>query len=102
MRLLISSLILSYPFIALFTNTNSLWLTYKSIKNLEIKTFMLFAFANNTILSCFFFVFSIIDLYFLITAVIAQVSNPIAELSIPIGIPSKEAKAEMKTPIGNT
>ena len=36
----------------------------------------------------------IIDLYFLIAAVIAQVFNPISELVIPIGIPSKEAKAE--------
>ena len=53
-------------------------------------------FANNTILSCFFF-FLIIDLYFLIHAVIAQIFNPIAELVIPIGIPTKEAKSEMQT-----
>ena len=50
-------------------------------------------FANNTILSCFFFFFLIIDLYFLIPAAIAQIFNPIAELVIPIGIPSKETKA---------
>ena len=54
-------------------------------------------FANNTILSCFFFFFLIIDLYFLIPAVIAQIFNPIAEIVIPIGIATKEAKAEMKT-----
>ena len=54
-------------------------------------------FANNRILSCFFFFFLIIDLYFLIPAVIAQIFNPIAELVIPIGIPTTEAKAEMKT-----
>ena len=53
-------------------------------------------FANNTILSCFFFFFLIIDLYFLIPAVIAQIFNPIPDLVIPIGIPAKEAKAEME------
>ena len=53
-------------------------------------------FANNIILSCFFFFFLIIDLYFLIPAVIAQIFNPIAELVIPIGIPSKQAKQILK------
>ena len=52
-------------------------------------------FLNSTILSCFFFLN--IDLYFLITAVIAQIFNPIAELVIPIGILSKEAKVKIKT-----
>ena len=52
------------------------------------------AFANNTILSCFFFFFLIIDLYFLIPAAIAQFFNPIARLVVPTGIPSKEAKSE--------
>ena len=51
-------------------------------------------FANSTFLSCFFFFFSIIDLYFLIPAALAQSSNPIAELVIPIKIPSKEAKSK--------
>ena len=37
------------------------------------------------------------DLCFLIPAVIAQIFNLIAELVIPIGIPTKEAKAEMET-----
>ena len=71
---------------------------FESIKALEIKTSILLnlAFANSTILSCFFFFFLIIDLYYLIPAVIAQILNPIAELVIPIGIPSKEAKAEIK------
>ena len=54
-------------------------------------------FADNTLLSCFFFFFLIVDLCFLIGAVIAQIFNPIAELVIPIGIPTKEAKAEMET-----
>ena len=44
-----------------------------------------------------FFFYLIIDLYFLIPAVITQIFNPIAELLIPIGIPTKEAKAEMET-----
>ena len=42
-----------------------------------------------------FFFFVIVDLYFLIPAAIAQVFNPIAELIISIGIPMKEAKAEI-------
>ena len=54
-------------------------------------------FANNTIFSCFFFFFLIIDLYFLIPVVITQIFNPFAELVIPIGIPTKEAKVEMET-----
>ena len=50
-------------------------------------------FAINTILSCFFFFFLIIDLYlldlYLIPAAIAQIFNPIGELVTPIGMPSK-------------
>ena len=53
-------------------------------------------FANKTILSLLIFLFLIINLYFLITAIIAQIFNPIAELVIPIGIPIKEAKAEIE------
>ena len=37
------------------------------------------------------------DFYLLIPAVIAQIFNPIAELLISIGIPIKEAKAEIET-----
>ena len=54
-------------------------------------------FATSTILSCFFFFFLIIDLYFLIAALIAQIFNPIAELGILIGILIKETKVEIKT-----
>ena len=50
-------------------------------------------FANNTISSWFFLFY----LYFLIPVVITQMFNPIVELAIPIGIPTKEAKAEMET-----
>ena len=54
-------------------------------------------FANNTILSCVVFFFLVIDLYFLIPAVIAQIFHKISELVIPTGIPTKEAKIEMET-----
>ena len=49
-------------------------------------------FANNTMLLCFFFLFLIIDLYFLIPAIITHIFNVTAELAIPIGIPTEEAK----------
>ena len=39
--------------------------------------------------------FLIIDIYFLIPAVIAQIFNPTTELLIPIGMPSKETKAKI-------
>ena len=74
-------------------------LIFRLNKALEINTSILFHldFANNTILSCFFFFFLIIDLYFLILPVIAQIFSPIAELVIPTGIPTKEKKAEIET-----
>ena len=73
-------------------------MTNNWIDELEIKTSILFNldFAKNTIFSCLFFFFLIINLYFLIPAVIAQIVNPVAELVIPIGIPNKEAKAEFE------
>ena len=85
-------------FLAHYLSKNSSWLIFESNKTLEIKTSMLFNldFADNTISSCFFFVFLIIDLYFLIPAVISQIFNRIAELAIPIIMPSKEAKAEIE------
>ena len=43
-----------------------------------------------------FLFFLIIDLYFLMPAVIPHIFNHIAELLIPIGIPTKEAKTEME------
>ena len=46
-------------------------------------------FAKTTIFLCFFF-FSIIDLQFLISAVIAQIFIPTAELAMPAGIPTTE------------
>ena len=50
-------------------------------------------FASNTVLSCFFLV---IDLYFLIPVVIAEIQNFIAELVIPIEISCKGAKAKFE------
>ena len=68
------------------------------IKALEIKTSMLFNldFANNTILSCFFFFFLIIDSYSLIPEVTARIFSHIAELVVPIEISRKEAKAKIE------
>ena len=54
-------------------------------------------FANNTISSWFFFFFLIIDLYFLIPAFITQIIIVVVQIAIPIGIPAKEAKAEIET-----
>ena len=54
-------------------------------------------FGNDIVLSCFFSCFLFIGLYFLIPVVIMQIFNPFAELVIPIGIPTKEAKANMET-----
>ena len=53
-------------------------------------------YANNIILSGFFFFFLIINLYSLILAVIAQIFNPIAELVILIGIPRKDANKKLE------
>ena len=44
-----------------------------------------------------FLFFLFMGLHFLIPAVITQIFNPVAELVTPIGIPTKEAKAEMET-----
>ena len=54
-------------------------------------------FARNNVLSCFFFLFLIIDLYFLIPAIITQIFHPIVKLAMPTGIPIIEAKEEMET-----
>ena len=42
------------------------------------------------------FILLIIDLHFLILATNSQIFNPIAKFIIPIGIPNKEAKTEIK------
>ena len=62
-----------------------------------MKSSMLFnlVFGKSTIVSSFFFFFLIID--FFISAVTVQICNPTTELVIPMGVPSKEAKAEFQT-----
>ena len=52
---------------------------------------------NNTILSCFFFFFLKIDLYVLILVVITQMFIVVAEMAVPTGITTKEAKTEIET-----
>ena len=52
---------------------------------------------NGIILSCFFFFFIIVDLYFLVSEAIAQHYDPTAELVIPLVIRTKQAKAEIET-----
>ena len=54
-------------------------------------------FGNNTIFSCFFFCLSIIDLYYSTPIVIAKNFNPTAEFAIMTGMPTIEAKEEIKT-----
>ena len=80
---------------------NLSWPISESIKASEIKTSMLFdlVFAKNTkilLLKVLLFCFLIIDLYFLIPTALTQIFHPFAELVILIGIPTKEAKKEMK------
>ena len=74
----------SYSFSTLYVKTNS-WLIFELIKPLQMKISVLFN-----------FFFLIIDLYFLIHPVLDQIFDPIAELIIPMGIRSKEAKAEIE------
>ena len=95
---MISSFILSYSFSTLFIKTNSSWPIFESIKALEIKTSILLnlGFTKNVILTCLCFFFLITNLYFLIPTVTAQIFMKIAELVIPIGIPTKKEKAEME------
>ena len=84
----------------LFIKTHLSWLIFGLIKALEIKTAMIFNLIlanNNNMLLCFFFFLLIIDLFFLVPAIITQFFNAITELVSPIGISTKEAKAEMET-----
>ena len=91
----IKEFISSNSLTTLFIKINSSWLILKSIKASEIKTCKHFYldFANYNILSWFFFFLLITDLYFLIPAIITQI---IAEIVIPLGTPTKEAKEKME------
>ena len=51
-------------------------------------------FANNNILSGFFFFPLIVNLYFLVSAVITQIFNPIADLLIPTGMSKEKMEIE--------
>ena len=81
------------------TETYSSWLIYDLIKILDIRTSIVsnLVIPSNTILSCSFFFFLIIDLYYLIPSVIVQTFNPTAELVTPIGMSTNEANAEKNT-----
>ena len=72
---------------------------YEFTKALKINSSILFNlfFPSNIILSYFIFFFLIIDLYYYILAVIAQIFNPIAELIISIGIETNDANAVIET-----
>ena len=80
----ISSFIPLYSLNTLFIETNSSWLIYESINAVEIRISIVFNlfFPNSTILSCFFYIFLLIELYFLIPSVITQIFIPTEELVI--------------------
>ena len=88
------SFISTYSFSTLSTKTNSSWIIYDSDKALEIKTSILFnlAFSKNAILSCFPSFSWLLTYSFLFLPLLHNFFNPIAELVIVLGIPSKEAK----------
>ena len=71
----------------------------KLIKALDIRTSIVFNlyFPNNTNLPCFFFFFFIIDLNFLIPAMVAQIFIPTTELIIPIGTQTNDENTEIET-----
>ena len=79
-----STLVSLSPLNTLLTETNSSWLTYKSIKSLEIRTLKVpnLDFPSNTILSCFFFSFLIIDFYFYFFAATTPLFVVAAEIAI--------------------
>ena len=74
---------ISYCFNTLPIETNLSWFFYNA--------------SLQAILQCFFFLFLIINLYLLIPVVITQIVNPIEDLVIPTGIPTKEAKSKIET-----
>ena len=50
----------------------------------------------KTLFYCFFLVFLLIDLYFLIPKIVAWIFNRTAELAIPAGAPTSETNVEMQ------
>ena len=76
--LLIFSLISSYSFSAMFIEIKSWWLKFESVKSLQIKTSTLvnLVFAKILFYRVFFLFLFVIDLCFLIPAVIPHIFNP--------------------------
>ena len=91
-------------FYTLFTETASSWLIYQLIKALEIRPSIVFdlPFRSTNTLSCLFFFFFIIDLYFLIPAVIAKTFIPTAKLVMSTETQNNDANAEIKTQPAST
>ena len=59
-------------------------------------------FPSNTILSCFFLFFLMIDFHFLNPAVASQFFNPTTELRLPTGISTNETNAQNDTQLVTT
>ena len=91
-------------FYTLFIETVSSWLIYQLIKALEVRPSIVFdlPFRSTNTLSCFFFFFFIIDLYFLILAMIEKNFIPTAELVISAETQNNESNAEIKTQPAST
>ena len=82
------SFIALYSLNTLFTEIDLLLCPiYESIKSLEIRTSIgsYLAFLSNTIFSCLFFFFFIIDFCILIPAVLVHIFNPNVELLVSTG-----------------
>ena len=69
------------------------------MEDLEINLSMLFnlVLAGNNVFLCLFLFFLIMDLNFLIIAVVARIFIPTVKLAIPTGITTEEAKGQMET-----
>ena len=69
------------------------------MESLEIRGSRVFdlTFANYTIFSYFLIFLLSIDLHCLIPAVIIYIVNPIAEFTLPIGVPTNEAKKDFES-----
>ena len=69
------------------------------MEDLEINLTMLFnlVLAGNNVFLCLFLFFLIMDLNFLIIAVVARIFIPTVKLAIPTGITTEEATGQMET-----
>lgn len=83
----------------MFIATNFSWLIYEWSKDLELNTLIVsyFNFGSNAILLSFFFFLLMINLYFLITLVIAQIFKPTTKPVIAPETATDEVNAEIKT-----